>query len=67
MKYIIIKSILNVRGDFASEGERGSPFSKRQEIVPFTCSLVPRAIATIEFGVEGDNCTVAKYNAKTVD
>ena len=24
-------------------------------------SLVPRAIAIIEFGAEGDNCAVAKY------
>ena len=26
-------------------------------------SLVPRAIVIIEFGAEGDNCAVAKYNA----
>ena len=39
----------------------GSPFYKGQKIAPlFMQSLVPRAIAIIEFGAEGDNCAVAK-------
>ena len=40
----------------------GSPFYKGQKIAPlYMQSLVPRAIAIIEFGAEGDNCAVAKY------
>ena len=42
----------------------GSPFHKGQKISPlYMQSLVPRAIVIIEFGAEGDNCAVAKYNA----
>ena len=41
---------------------RGSPFYKGQKIAPlYMQSLVPRAITIIEFGAEGDNCTVAKF------
>ena len=35
------------------EGAKDSPL--------YMQSLVPRAIAIIEFGTEGDNCVVTKY------
>ena len=40
----------------------GSLFYKRQKIAPlYMQSLVPRAIAIIEFGSKEDKCAVAKY------
>ena len=46
----------------------GSPFYEGQKIAPlYMQSLVPRAIAIIEFGAEGDNCTVAKYKTTKIN
>ena len=40
----------------------GSHFYKGQKIAPlYMQSPVPRAIAIIEFGAEGDNCMVSTY------
>ena len=40
----------------------GSPFTRGKRCPPlYMQSLVPRAITVIEFGAEGDNCTVAEF------
>ena len=45
----------------------GSPFYKGQKIaLLYMQSLVPRTIAIIEFGAEGDYCTVTKYKTTKI-
>lgn len=45
----------------------GSPFYKGPKIAPlYMQSLIPRAIAIIQFGAEGHNCTVAQYKTTKI-